>query len=190
MLVREAVESRGLLRPARRLSAAGRELALRARAELAVAPERATSLGELSKRLGTSAYHLCRCFHGEHGRTLHAHRTALRLAASLEPLSAPGLDLSALAHQLGFASHSHFSAAFRRAFGVSPSRARRELAERGRAGYVRLTESAGLGRLQPESPFARLGQRPGALPPSFGPEGRHALQARWAAKPGPGPRVR
>jgi AraC-like DNA-binding protein len=30
-------------------------------------------------------------------------------------------DLTALAFDLGFSSHSHFSAAFRRAFGCTPS---------------------------------------------------------------------
>ena len=47
----------------------------------------------------------------------------VRLRASLDRVAA-GEDLSALAFDLGFSSHSHFSASFRRAFGVTPSRVR------------------------------------------------------------------
>jgi AraC-like DNA-binding protein len=49
-----------------------------------------------------------------------AYRLRLRLLASLERVRAgdPLVDI-ALAH--GFSSHSHFSAAFRAAFGMTPS---------------------------------------------------------------------
>jgi AraC-like DNA-binding protein len=47
----------------------------------------------------------------------------LRLARAL--IEVPHADdLTALALDLGFSSHSHFTAAFRRAFGQSPSTAR------------------------------------------------------------------
>jgi AraC-like DNA-binding protein len=36
-------------------------------------------------------------------------------------------DLTLLALDCGFSSHSHFSAAFSRAFGITPSRLRRQL---------------------------------------------------------------
>ena len=52
---------------------------------------------------------------------VHAYRAKLRLRASLELLEAGAVDLSALAGDLGYSSHSHFSAAFRREFGVTPS---------------------------------------------------------------------
>jgi AraC family transcriptional regulator len=43
----------------------------------------------------------------------------------MERLVQQETDLAALALDLGFASHSHFSDAFRRAFGVAPSECRR-----------------------------------------------------------------
>ena len=54
---------------------------------------------------------------------LHAYLTQLRLARALTELPHAD-DLTGLALELGFSSHSHFSARFRRAFGVSPSRFR------------------------------------------------------------------
>jgi AraC-like DNA-binding protein len=44
----------------------------------------------------------------------------LRLHASLEMLRDPR-DISSIALDLGFTDHSHFTAAFRRRFGVTPS---------------------------------------------------------------------
>ena len=48
---------------------------------------------------------------------------ALRLRAALERI-ADGEDVATLALALGFSSHSHFTSAFRRAFGVAPSQVR------------------------------------------------------------------
>jgi AraC-like DNA-binding protein len=47
----------------------------------------------------------------------------LRLARALVELPHAD-DLSTLALEVGFSSHSHFSAAFRRAFGCTPSQFR------------------------------------------------------------------
>jgi AraC family transcriptional regulator len=90
------------------------------------------ALSSVAAAAGVSVPHLCRCFRQRTGRTLSAHRQQLRLRASLERVAA-GEDLSALALDLGFSSHSHFTLSFRRAFGMTPSdargRARRRLAE-------------------------------------------------------------
>ena len=48
-------------------------------------------------------------------------RLLLRLHASLEMLRDTSRDLSTIALDLGFADHSHFTMAFRRRFGVTPS---------------------------------------------------------------------
>jgi AraC-like DNA-binding protein len=45
----------------------------------------------------------------------------LRLRASLERLAAGAVDLTALALELGFSSHSHFTDSFRKEFGCTPS---------------------------------------------------------------------
>ena len=62
-----------------------------------------------------------RVFREETGFSLHGYRTQLRLRLALDALAA-GREIGELAHDLGFASHSHFTDSFRRVFGVAPSR--------------------------------------------------------------------
>jgi AraC family transcriptional regulator len=54
------------------------------------------------------------------GIPLYRYHLRLRLARALD-LIAQYEDLSALAADLGFSSHSHFAAAFRQAYGRSPT---------------------------------------------------------------------
>ena len=82
---------------------------------------------ELAATVGLSAPHLSRSFHTLTGMTLRAYRTRLRVLQSLEPV-ADGVDLSRVAHDLGFSSHSHFTFAFRRTFAAAPSGVRPALA--------------------------------------------------------------
>jgi AraC-like DNA-binding protein len=90
---------------------------------------RASSLSALARACGLSPYRLCREFRRATGMTITAYRIGLRVFASLEAL--PGTrDLSALALDAGFSSHSHFSAAFRRVFNTTPSRLRGDLIAR------------------------------------------------------------
>ena len=60
-------------------------------------------------------------FRAETGFTLAGYRQALRLRAALERLPPTPGDLTTLALELGFSSHSHFTASFTREFGVPPS---------------------------------------------------------------------
>jgi len=85
-----------------------------------------TPLHELARRLHTSAFHLARVFRSETGFSVHGFRQALRLRSALDRLSAHRDDLTALALELGFSSHSHFSERFRNEFGVPPSQVRDE----------------------------------------------------------------
>lgn len=80
------------------------------------------SLADTAAAVGASPFHLCRVFREVTGTTLHQHRLQLRLRVGLERLG--DVDLGVLAHDLGFANHSHFTASFRRVFGVAPSQAR------------------------------------------------------------------
>jgi AraC family transcriptional regulator len=83
-----------------------------------------TSLARLAERLHASPFHLARMFRAHTGFSLHGYRKQLRLRLALEQLQDRELDLSTIAHRLGFASHSHFTDSFRRAFGIPPSAAR------------------------------------------------------------------
>jgi AraC-like DNA-binding protein len=100
------------------------ELVERALALLGRDLERPLALAELAAGLGVTAPHLCRTFRRVRASTLHAHRTELRLRAALELLRDSRRDLTEVALACGFSSHSHFTNAFRRRFGVAPSKAR------------------------------------------------------------------
>jgi AraC family transcriptional regulator len=85
------------------------------------------TLSELAAAVGASPFHLCRAFRAETGLTIHACRNQLRLRASLDRVLDPAADLTEVALDLGFCSHSHFTAAFRRLYGLTPSAARKRV---------------------------------------------------------------
>lgn len=87
---------------------------------LATEFSRPLSLTAIARAVQASPYHLSRAFRAATGQSIHQYRIQLRLRAALDRL--PGCqDLTALALDLGFSSHSHFSATFRRTFGYAPS---------------------------------------------------------------------
>lgn len=83
------------------------------------------ALADVATAVGMSPYHLHRHFRATTGWTIHGYRDQLRLREGLARVLDGEPDLSALAFELGYASHSHFTARFRRAFGVTPSAVRR-----------------------------------------------------------------
>ena len=85
------------------------------------------SLDEVARSVHCSPYHLVRVFRRETGIPIHRYLNRLRLRASLERLPEGGCDLMNLALDLGFASHSHFTDAFRREFGAPPTRFRNKV---------------------------------------------------------------
>ncbi|HEY8050226.1 MAG TPA: AraC family transcriptional regulator [Ramlibacter sp.] len=89
--------------------------------ELAASWHERLTLDVLSARLGTSPFHLCHAFRAATGHTLHRQLTLLRLRAALEAVAERGEDLTHIALEHGFSSHSHFTSAFRREWGVTPS---------------------------------------------------------------------
>ena len=105
----------------RRATAQRLDVADAARAYLADAYRDRVSLADVARAAGCSPFHLCRSFRAATGSTVHRHLTALRLRAALERLG-DGVDLSRIALESGFSSHSHFTAAFHAEFGVAPSR--------------------------------------------------------------------
>ena len=82
------------------------------------------SLSAIARAVYSSPFHLARVFRAHSGLSLHQYRHRLRLREALRRLAEGETDLAALALDLGFSSHSHLSAAFRSAFGLSPSQAR------------------------------------------------------------------
>lgn len=82
--------------------------------------ERVT-LDDVARAVESSPFHLARVFRKRTGVPIHRYLISLRLRTSLERLAAGASDLTALASELGFSSHSHFTDTFRREFGRSPS---------------------------------------------------------------------
>jgi AraC-like DNA-binding protein len=82
--------------------------------------ERQLSLDDLARVACVDACYLARTFREATGTPLHEYILLVRLLASLELLAhAPG-RISEIAHQLGFAHHSHFTQRFRERFGQTP----------------------------------------------------------------------
>jgi AraC family transcriptional regulator len=114
--------------------AAHREIVDQTKELLAARYRERLTMGEIARAIGVSRFHLSRVFRSSTGFSLHGYRNQLRLRAALERLADPGVSLPPLATELGFSSHSHFTAAFREAFGVAPS------ALRGRVGRTKLRD--------------------------------------------------
>ncbi|HVR68948.1 MAG TPA: AraC family transcriptional regulator [Verrucomicrobiae bacterium] len=115
------------IRPPRRATGAAtnptraRRTAMAAQEWVAARPFENWTLGELAGGVGSSPYHLLRLFRAETGSTIHQYRMQLRLTAAARTILDGCDDLTGLALDLGFSSHSHFTDAFRRRFGMAPS---------------------------------------------------------------------
>jgi AraC-like DNA-binding protein len=97
----------------------------RVKAFLALRPATNPALRTLATQAGCSPFELCRAFRTATGQTITQYRHALRLHLALDRLRIERTDLTQLAFDLGYASHSHFTMAFRRRFGITPSAFRR-----------------------------------------------------------------
>jgi AraC family transcriptional regulator len=97
-----------------------RRLADRVKVLLASDLSRRWSLAEIAREIRGSPVYLTQVFQQTEGIPLYRYHLRLRLAQALD-LIARYDDLSTLAADLGFSSHSHFSAAFRQAYGRSPT---------------------------------------------------------------------
>jgi len=104
---------------------ARRRLADRVKVLLAGDLSRRWTLAEIAAEIGGSPVYLTQVFQQAEGIPLYRYHLRLRLARALD-LIARYEDLSALAADLGFSSHSHFTAAFRQAYGRSPTAFRQD----------------------------------------------------------------
>jgi AraC-like DNA-binding protein len=117
-LVRRALGARSSHAPGGTL---GRQkLVDRAKLVLSSDLRRRWTLAEIASELRVSPVYLTQVFQQVEGLPLYQYQLRLRLARALELLARHD-DLTTLALDLGFSSHSHFSAAFRRLYGRSPS---------------------------------------------------------------------
>jgi AraC-like DNA-binding protein len=111
---------------AARGSRARRLLVDRAKLVLAADLSRRWTLAEIAAEVGGSPVYLTQAFQQVEGLPLYRYQLRLRLARALDLIPRYD-DLSALSLDLGFSSHSHFSAAFQRTYGRTPSGFRRSL---------------------------------------------------------------
>lgn len=84
------------------------------------------TLAEIAAEVRGSPVYLTQVFQQVEGLPLYRYQLRLRLARALD-LLAHYDDLTALSLDLGFSSHSHFSAAFRQTYGRSPSEFRQSV---------------------------------------------------------------
>ena len=99
-----------------------RKLVERAKLVLASDLARRWTLADVAAEVGVSPVYLTQLFKQVEGMPLYRYQMRLRLARALELLERGHAadDISALSMDLGFSSHSHFTATFRRAYGRTP----------------------------------------------------------------------
>lgn len=99
---------------------ARRRLVDRVKVLLASDLTRRWTLAAIADEIGGSPVYLTQSFQQVEGLPLYRYHLRLRLARALDCV-ADYDDMSALALDLGFSSHSHFTAAFKQAYGRSPT---------------------------------------------------------------------
>jgi AraC family transcriptional regulator len=111
--------------PAQR-SAKGRRLRAleRVKEVIALDPSAHWTVTKLAAVANLSPFHLCHVFRETVGTSIYHYVLRERLALALDTLLDGG-DITAIALDAGFASHSHFTAHFRKFFGFTPSALRR-----------------------------------------------------------------
>jgi AraC family transcriptional regulator len=124
--VRSAVE-RPLKTHRRGRDAVGQvDIAEAAQLTIASRPAARWTLATIARQIGCSPFHLAHVFRDVVGVSIHQYHIRARLAAALDDVLDSQCGLSAIAADAGFAHHSHFSHAFQRTFGVTPSVLRRD----------------------------------------------------------------
>jgi AraC family transcriptional regulator len=112
-------------------TAGRRKLVDRAKLVLATDLARRWTLAEIAAEVGGSPVYLTQVFKQVEGLPLYRYQLRLRLARALDLLPQYD-DLTALGLDLGFASHSHFTTAFRQVYDLSPSEFRQSVLHRSR----------------------------------------------------------
>ncbi len=97
----------------------------RVKEAVALAPSRKWNVAKLADIANLSPFHLCHVFRDHVGTSIYDYVLHERLAQTLDAVLDCGDDLTAIALDAGFASHSHFTARFRSFFGCTPAALRR-----------------------------------------------------------------
>jgi len=84
-------------------------------------PTQRIRLADVGQALGVSPVYVTDVFRQVEGVPFYQYALRKRLERAIRVLPGYQADLSALALDLDFASHSHFTTAFRRAFGCTPA---------------------------------------------------------------------
>lgn len=103
-----------------RAQRAARERVERARAILKEKMHTPPSLEELGRLVGCSPFYLSRQFSAETGVTMQQYVRQIRLEHAAELLRTGKCNVTEAALEVGYNSLSHFTAAFREAFGCCP----------------------------------------------------------------------
>ncbi|WP_020533972.1 helix-turn-helix domain-containing protein [Flexithrix dorotheae] len=104
---------------------ADQERLLEARDFLMANVENPPGLSELARHVGMNEYKLKRGFKEMFQTTAFGFLSNFRLELALKSLLDTQKTISEIAYQLGYASPQHFSAAFKKKFGVPPSQAKK-----------------------------------------------------------------
>jgi AraC family transcriptional regulator len=97
----------------------------RVKEAVALAPAHKWSVAELAGIANLSPFHLCRVFHQMVGTPIYDYVLRERLVHALDAVLDGGQDITAIALDAGFTSHSHFTARFRNFFHCTPAAFRR-----------------------------------------------------------------
>lgn len=84
-------------------------------------------LSDLAQAVDCSPFHLSRVFNAHVGMTLRSYVGRLRAAEGARRIMEGANEFTSIAQDLGYYDHSHFTNAFRGAWGVSPQQFRRDL---------------------------------------------------------------
>jgi AraC-like DNA-binding protein len=110
----------------------------RVKEAIAVAPSHKWSVERLARLANLSPFHLCHVFRQMVGTSIYDYVLQERLAQSLDAVLDGDDNLTAIALDAGFASHSHFTARFRGFFGCTPAHLRRTATAAGLAEFRKI----------------------------------------------------
>ncbi len=100
-------------------------------------PERRYTIEELSQRFCISTTALKSHFKGVYGKSIAAYMKEYRVRAGADLLRETDLSIAEVAHRVGYASQSKFTAAFKDIMGLTASDYRKQVEVSGPAGYNR-----------------------------------------------------